>query len=131
MPHPPVWERPVNLSTVSAGKTMTQPRQSVAQRRTSPTDSGAFSFSYLRSDDAAPVSAWMLKRGEEEAAFLTPTSEAPRVGERLVLNQPEYAEHSRSSTTAHADTLLPRFGRVIRLGALEGAARRIAIRFEK
>lgn len=72
----------------------------------------------------------MLDRSGEEAAFLTSASDAPRVGERLELAQSETVGPSERDCACEAHSHLPRFGRVVRLDELQGATRRVAIRFE-
>ena len=72
----------------------------------------------------------MLDRRGEEAAFLTTASDAPRVGERLELAESETVGLTKRESARETGTYLPRFGRVVRLDDLQGATRRVAIRFE-
>jgi hypothetical protein len=72
----------------------------------------------------------MLDRSEEEAAFLTTASDAPCVGERLELAESETAGRAKRDSARETAIRLPRFGRVVRLDDLQGATRRVAIRFE-
>ena len=104
---------------------MTQPPQRLAQRRANVEEFGTFTFSYRRPHRPGQVSAWMLDRSAEQAAFLTSTSDAPEVGEHV-----ELAATDPICPEAAAGPALPRFGRVIRLDAPQGTTRRVAIRFE-
>jgi hypothetical protein len=103
----------------------------MAQRRTAPTDAGTFTFWFRRPNAPAPVSAWMLKKEEEEAAFLTTASEAPKVGERLELSEQELLSRRVRGIADQGNPHMPRFGRVIRLDDTQGTTRRVAIRFEQ
>lgn len=104
---------------------MTQPPQRLAERRIDGDEPGTFTFSYRRPNSAAPVSAWMLDRNAEQAAFLTSAGDAPEVGEHVELaaTDPPDPKPARRG-------VLPRFGRVVRLDAPQGATRRVSIRFE-
>jgi hypothetical protein len=109
---------------------MTQPRQRLAQRRTNVEELGTFTFSYRRVHTARQVSAWMLNRSTHEAAFLTTAGDAPAVGERLELAAAEGGGLVAANRTQVGGSQRPRFGRVVRLGELQGTTRRVAIRFE-
>ena len=72
----------------------------------------------------------MLKREEEEAAFITTASEAPKVGERLELSEQDLFTLRPGSIAGMDNPHMPRFGRVVRLDDPQGSTRRVAIRFE-
>ncbi len=103
---------------------MTQPPQRLARRRTNVEELGSFTFSYRRPHSVGQVSAWMLDRSAEQAAFLTSARDAPEVGEHL-----ELAATEPIGLETADRPLLPRFGQVVRLDA-QGTTRRVAIRFE-
>ena len=109
---------------------MTQPPQRLAHRRAHTLESGSFTFWYRRPHGTRPVSAWMLDRGAEEAAFLTTAGDAPRLGERLELAESEAVGPTRRDCPSETGPHLPRFGCVVRLDDLQGTTRRVAIRFE-
>ena len=72
----------------------------------------------------------MLNRSTEEAAFLTNSGDAPRVGERLELAEADRSGLTGSGSATGGGPHLPKFGRVIRLDDPQGTTRRVAIRFE-
>jgi hypothetical protein len=109
---------------------MTQPTQRLAQRRRNTLESGTCTFWYRRPHAVEPVSAWMLNRSAEEAAFLTSAGDAPRVGERLELAEVDRGAQHEPGSASGAGPHLPRFGRVVRLDEPQGTTRRVAIRFE-
>lgn len=103
----------------------------MAQRRTAPTEAGTFTFWFRRPNKPTPVSAWMLKKESEEAAFITTAAEAPAVGERLELSEQDLVARRTLGGADGSNPHMPRFGRVIRLDDPQGTTRRVAIRFER
>jgi hypothetical protein len=109
---------------------MPQPLQRLAQPRTNVDELATFTFSYRRPHSPTQVSAWMLNRSADEAAFLTTAGDAPKVGERLELTEVAVADTVAADESPAEESHLPQFGRVVRLEGLQGTTRRVAIRFE-
>ena len=109
---------------------MSQPLQRLAQPRTNIDELATFTFSYRRPHSATQVSAWMLNRSADEAAFLTTAGDAPKVGERLELTEPCIADGVAADDSLLEGSRLPQFGRVVRLEDLQGTTQRVAIQFE-
>jgi hypothetical protein len=110
---------------------MKQPSQRLAHRQTEHLQTGSFTFWYRRPNAARQVGAWMLDQDADEAAFLTATRDAPRVGERLELTELCQSNLAVPRPLPERLSQLPRFGRVVRLDEPEGVTRRVAIRFEQ
>ena len=106
---------------------MMQPVQRYAERRIPKTPDGTFTFWFKRPKTGDQAGAWMLARVGDEAAFITAERNAPRVGERLELTPPD---DTGVSPEPQRSVSLPRFGRVVKLYAPQGATRRVGIRFE-
>lgn len=109
---------------------MTRPSQRLAQRRTEGQQTGAFTFWFRRPHAVKHAGAWMLNQSAREAAFLTAAFNAPRVGERLELSEPESADLAVSDRPSDHAGHPSRFGRVVQLCDSPGTTRRVTIQFE-
>lgn len=103
-----------------------QPTHRITERRTKSDAEGAFTFWFRRPYADSHAGAWMLSRSAEQASFITSTSQAPGVGEKLELTEPCAAD----AATCGSGAGLPRTGRVIRLDQAAGGTQRVAIRFD-
>ncbi len=105
---------------------MEQPALAFIERRREPRVPKAFAFWVRRAGSEHRVSAWMLDMSNGGAAFLTGADETPPVGQRL-----ELMEMQTVDRVVREDAQpLPAFARVLRHDGLEGATRRVAVRFE-
>ncbi len=107
--------------------TTMHPTQRTAHRKTNSNRSEAFTFWFRRRYGDKHVGAWMLRRDEQGAQFLTSVTEAPRVGETLELTEPVAVAERPGD---QPELRLPRWGRVLWLEQAAGRTRRVGIRFE-
>jgi hypothetical protein len=103
-----------------------QPAPVFAERRSEPRLPKAFAFWIRPAGSERRISAWMLDTSTGGAAFLTAADETPPVGQRLELMEMQTADR----VVREDSQPLPAFARVLRHDGLDGATRRVAVRFE-
>lgn len=100
--------------------------ESRVERRREPRAPRAFAFWVRPVGSHNRVSAWMLDVSTRGAAFLTAAEEAPRVGERIELEEMLTTDRM---VREGADAL-PGHARVVRHDPSEGITQRVAVQFE-